>query len=47
MEKRMFNGGLTRFWWIPLVTGVLSLAIGIWCLCGPVRQEYSISFTVS
>lgn len=38
MKKRMFNGGLTRFWWIPLVTGVLSLAIGIWCLCSPVSS---------
>ncbi len=30
-----FKGGITRFWWIPLITGLLSIAIGIWCLCSP------------
>lgn len=35
MEKRIFSGALTRFWWIPLITGILSVAIGIWCLCSP------------
>lgn len=35
MKKELFNGGLTRFWWIPLITGLLSIAIGIWCLCSP------------
>ena len=35
MEKRIFNGGLTRLWWIPLITGLLAIAVGIWCLCSP------------
>lgn len=30
-----FKGGLTRYWWIPLLTGLLSIFIGIWCLGSP------------
>lgn len=30
-----FKEGSTRFWWIPLFTGLLSVIIGIWCLCSP------------
>lgn len=35
MEKFIFKGGVTRLWWLPLVTGLLSIGIGIWCLCSP------------
>lgn len=38
MEKRIFNGGQTKFWWIPLVTGIISVGIGIWCLCSPLTS---------
>lgn len=34
-ETFPYHGGLTRLWWIPLVTGVLSIAFGIWCFCSP------------
>lgn len=34
--KRIFTKGLiSRFWWIPLVTGLICLGLGIWCLCDP------------
>lgn len=38
MEKKdyIFKGGLTRLWWIPLITGLLAITVGIWCLCDPV-----------
>ena len=35
MENFTFKGGITRYWWMPLITGLLSIAIGIWCLCSP------------
>lgn len=35
MGKRIYEGGITRFWWIPLITGILCLGFGIWCLCAP------------
>ncbi|MEZ3551177.1 MAG: DUF308 domain-containing protein [Muribaculaceae bacterium] len=34
-EKTPYYGSLTRLWWIPMVTGVLSVAFGIWCFCSP------------
>ena len=33
--KRNFTIGLTRFWWIPLFTGIILLGFGIWCLASP------------
>lgn len=36
MEKNfIFKGGITKYWWIPLITGLLAIGIGIWCLCSP------------
>lgn len=31
----IFKGGLTKYWWIPMLTGIFAIAIGIWCLCSP------------
>ncbi len=30
--------GVSRFWWIPLLTGLISLGLGIWCLCSPLAS---------
>ncbi|MCM1291013.1 MAG: DUF308 domain-containing protein [Prevotella sp.] len=27
--------GITKLWWVPLITGLVSIALGIWCLCSP------------
>lgn len=29
------NVGISRYWWMPMLTGLVSIAIGIWCLCSP------------
>lgn len=29
------GAGITRWWWIPLITGVLCTGFGIWSLCSP------------
>lgn len=34
----IFKGGVTRYWWIPLITGVLAIAIGVWCLLNPIES---------
>lgn len=31
----IFKGGLTRFWWAPMVTGIIAIGLGVWCLCSP------------
>jgi len=36
METLKF--GITRYWWIPMLTGVIALGLGIWCLCSPVTS---------
>ncbi len=32
------KGGLTRIWWVPMVTGLIAIGLGIWCLCSPVTS---------
>lgn len=26
---------VTRLWWMPMLTGLIAIALGIWCLCSP------------
>lgn len=35
MGKSNYISGITRFWWIPLITGLLFIGFGVWCLCDP------------
>ena len=35
MEKSNYFYGLTKLWWIPLITGLVFIGFGIWCLCDP------------
>ena len=35
MERSNYFFGLTRFWWIPLLTGLIFIGFGTWCLCDP------------
>ena len=29
---------MTSFWWIPMLTGLIFIGFGIWCLCNPVAS---------
>ncbi|MDE5663361.1 MAG: DUF308 domain-containing protein [Muribaculaceae bacterium] len=31
----VFTSGLRRFAWLPIVTGLICIGLGIWCLCSP------------
>ena len=33
-----FRSGLTKYWWIPLLTGLISIGFGIWCFCAPAES---------
>lgn len=35
MEKSNFFYGLTRYWWMPLISGLIFIGFGVWCLCDP------------
>lgn len=35
MSRNVSNGLISRYWWIPVITGIISIAFGIWCLCDP------------
>lgn len=35
MIRHSFAEGITRYWWLPLLTGLICLALGIWTICSP------------
>lgn len=30
-----FKKGIHRIWWVPLITGLIAIGLGIWCFCSP------------
>lgn len=36
MASYTYRGVPVRYWWVPLLAGILSVAIGIWCFFDPV-----------
>lgn len=35
MNTSNYYYGLARFWWLPLVSGLIFIGLGVWCLCDP------------
>ncbi len=27
--------GLHKIWWVPLITGLIAIGLGVWCFCSP------------
>lgn len=45
MEKNfIFKGGITKYWWVPLITGLLSVGIGVWCLFSPESSLLTLAY---
>ena len=38
MKDKITRGGLTRLWWIPLLTGLVCIGFGIWCFVDPTES---------
>lgn len=34
MERTNYSG-LARYWWLPIISGVIFIGLGVWCLCDP------------
>ncbi len=30
-----FTTGIHKIWWVPLITGLIALGLGVWCFCSP------------
>lgn len=35
MKVNDFFAGVSRLWWIPLITGLVCIGLGVWCLWSP------------
>lgn len=29
------SNGMHKVWWIPMITGIIAIALGVWCFCSP------------
>ncbi|MDE5975188.1 MAG: DUF308 domain-containing protein [Muribaculaceae bacterium] len=47
MDNFTFRRGITRMWWMPFFTGLLSVVIGIWCLCSPEDSLMALAYAFS
>lgn len=36
METNNYSSGISRLWWLPLLSGIIFVGLGVWCLCAPV-----------
>lgn len=35
MDTTNYQKGISKLWWLPLVSGLIFVGLGIWCLCAP------------
>lgn len=35
MLRNSFLAGITKYWWLPLITGLVCLGLGVWSICSP------------
>ncbi len=38
MKIKSKRGIISRYWWVPLIAGLISVGLGIWCLCDPMTS---------
>lgn len=36
MKNSNYQTGIRKLWWLPIISGICFLGLGIWCLCAPV-----------
>lgn len=46
-STKVFRGGITRYWWVPLITGLVCIGFGIWCLFSPVTALPTFAYIFS
>ena len=44
MKKIEVDSGIRNFWWLPLISGLVCLGLGIWTLCVPVEAITFLSY---
>ncbi len=43
--KRMMLKAAARYWWLPVLTGILSIGLGIWVLASPATSMSALAYT--
>lgn len=41
----MIKGSVAKLWWIPLVTGLVCIGLGIWLFCSPQTSLPALAYT--
>lgn len=45
MKERIQLGIVSRYWWMPLIVGILALALGVWTVCCPQASLPVLAYT--
>ena len=48
MIRSSFLAGITKYWWLPLISGLICLGLGIWSICSPAQSLpiMAMAFTI-
>lgn len=38
------KNGIHKIWWVPLITGILAIILGVWCFCSPETSLSSFAY---
>lgn len=44
MKRIVLESGVSRYWWIPLLVGLISLGLGVWTLATPVESMTVLAY---
>ncbi len=44
MRKIEFESGISNFWWVPLLTGLICVGLGIWTLAAPTTALIMLAY---
>lgn len=45
MSLKIKSRGITGYWWIPLVTGLICIGLGVWTICCPAESIPVLAYT--
>lgn len=43
--NRLILKSISRYWWLPVLTGLIAIGLGIWVLCSPAASLSAIAYT--
>lgn len=46
-ETERIKNGIHKVWWVPMITGIIAIALGVWCFCSPESSLSTFAYIFS